>query len=65
MRLTFSADAEIQTGNAEGIVVHRHRAGETVEVPDDVAAMFLEQGAAAPAKAERSVRPRGQRAVKR
>ena len=56
MRLKFTSNAHIQIGNADGIVVHRHKAGETAEVPADIAALFLEQGLAEPVKAERATK---------
>lgn len=52
MRLRFTHDAHLQIGNAQGVVVYRHKKGETAEVAADVAALFLTQGVAEPVKAE-------------
>lgn len=65
MRLTFTQDAIVQIGNAEGVTSHEHRSGETVDLPDDVAAIFLAQGSAIPApKVERATKPAGKTASK-
>lgn len=59
MRLKITQDVNIQIANADGMQVHAHRAGETVDVPDDVAALILAQGAAEPApKVERATKPK-------
>lgn len=56
MRLKFTQDAHIQIGTADGVVTHRHKAGETVDIAADLAALFLEQGVAEPVKAEKATK---------
>lgn len=60
MKVVFTQNACLQVGTADGVVSHDHRAGETVEVAADLAAIFISQGVAEPAKAEKAVKPRGE-----
>ena len=66
MRIKFNAYGNIQAATAEGIVTHEHEAGETVELPADIAALFIASGVAEPApKAERAVKAKGETATKK
>lgn len=64
MKLTFKSYGNIQTATADGITTYEFEAGKTADVPDDVAALFLASGVAEPAKAERTVKPKGETATK-
>lgn len=65
MRLHFIAEGNIQTGNAEGVVTYACMAGQTVDVPEDVAVLFLNAGVAEPVKAEKAAKPAAEKAVKK
>ena len=66
MRITFNAYGNIQAATADGIQTFEHEAGATVELPADIAALFIESGVATPApKAERAVKAKGETATKK
>lgn len=56
MRLKFTSDCNIQVADAEGMKAYEFRSGETTEVPADIAAIALAQGAAEPVKSERATK---------
>lgn len=64
MKITFTADAFVQLATAEGVKEYRGVAGETLSVPEDIAAHFIGLGQAEPAKAERAVKAKGETATK-
>ena len=64
MKLLFIADANIQTATADGMTTHAYTAGQTADVPADIAALFISQGVAEPAKAEKAVKPKAETATK-
>lgn len=64
MKLHFTAEGNIQVANADGIITHHYQAGETADVPADIAALFIESGVAEPVKAEKAVKPKGETATK-
>ena len=57
MKVTFLSAGCMQTGNTSGIVVHSHAAGATVDLPDDVATLFVAQGVAEPVVEEPPAEP--------
>jgi|GEM_PF-4005634 len=62
--IIVTTDACVQVGN-DPVVTYRHKRGERLELPSDVEALFITHGYAVPvAKAERAVKPRGERATK-
>lgn len=64
MKIVFTSDASLHIATAEGPQVYEYRAGETANVPDDIAALFINAGQAEPAKAERAVKAKGETATK-
>lgn len=64
MKIHFTAEGNIQTAGADGITTYHYQAGETIDVPADIAALFLEAGVVEPAKADKAVKPKGETATK-
>ena len=65
MKILLTNDYSLHIGTAEGVVVYEGRAGETLTVPDDVAVLFFNAGAAEPVKtAEKAVKTKGETATK-
>ena len=64
MKITLTQDSQIEVGNEAGIRDYGGVAGETIDVPADVAAMFL-AGGAMPVESERAVRPKGEKATRK
>lgn len=65
MKITFTAEGNIQLATAEGVVTHFYEAGQTVDLPEDIAALFLGQGVAERAKtAEKATKAKGETATK-
>lgn len=65
MRLKITSDSNIQVGNAEGVTAYELRAGDTVELPEDIAALALAQGVGEPVKADRATKAAGETATKK
>lgn len=65
MKLLLNADYEVQIVTAEGNAVYGGKAGETIIVPQDVAALFIEAGVAEGVKSsERATKNKGETATK-
>lgn len=63
MKLTFNAYGNIQTANDDGtLTTWEAEPGQTKEIPDDVAILFIETGVASPAKATKAKAPAGETA---
>lgn len=65
MRITFTSYGNIQAATAEGLKTFEHEAGETVTLPEDIAALFIQHGVARPAAAERAVKAKAETATKK
>lgn len=63
MRITFTQFANLQVSGRDGTVSYTYQAGETAEVPDGIAGVFIAQGIAT-ATVERATAPRGTRATR-
>ena len=64
MKITMLTAHEIEVGNADGIRTYNGSAGQTLDFPAEIAAMFLASGAARPADAERATRAKGEKATR-
>ncbi len=64
MKITFIAYGNIQLATADGLKTFEHQAGDTATLPEDIAAQFIASGVAQPAKAERTVKAKGETATK-
>lgn len=65
MKILLTSDYSLQVGTADGITVYEGKAGETLTVPDDIAVMFFNAGAAEPVKAtEKATKAKGETATK-
>jgi hypothetical protein len=65
MKLLLTADYEIQLATADGTIVHGGKAGDTITVPEDVAALFITAGVAEGVKStERATKAKGETATK-
>lgn len=64
MRIHFKSYGHVQLATAAGLKSYEHEAGSTVDVQDDVAALFINSGVAEPAKAERATKDKGETATK-
>lgn len=64
MKITFKSYGNHSTATADGLRSYEFQAGETVSVPEDVAAYFIGAGIAVPATAERATKSKGETATK-
>ncbi|MEI6724611.1 MAG: hypothetical protein WCN81_00135 [Actinomycetes bacterium] len=66
MRVLFTQFGNLQFASAEGLTSYRHEAGEIVDLPEHVGAMFIKTGVAVPAPAEprNATKPMGEAADK-
>lgn len=64
LRIKFTSYGNIQLATATGLETFEYQPGETAEVPNDVAALFIDAGVAAPVTTERATKPKGETATK-
>jgi hypothetical protein len=64
LRIHFISYGNIQTASEDGVTAYEYEAGLTANVPEDIAALFIANGVAEPAKAERAVKDKGETATK-
>ena len=64
MKLRLTNDYSLQVAGAEGIKVYEGKAGETLDLPDDIAVTFLNAGVAEALKTEKASKSKGETAEK-
>lgn len=64
MKITFITDANLHLASAEGTKSYDFKAGETANVPADVAAYFINGGYAKAVGAEKATKAKGETATK-
>ena len=64
MKLKMTTDYVLHVATADGVAEYRGTNGETISLPDDIAAQFITAGVAAPIAAERATKPAGKTATK-
>lgn len=65
MKILLTADYSLHVANADGAHIYGGAKGETIDVPADIAALFVEAGVAEGVKAsERASKAKGETATK-
>lgn len=64
MKIKLIADASIHIANADGLAIYEGKSGDVLDVPADIAVMFIEQGHAEPVAAEKATKSAGKTATK-
>lgn len=63
MKLLFTAYGNIQTATEDSSETYEFNAGDKVDVPDEIAALFLNYGVAEPVKATKATKTAGETAT--
>lgn len=64
MKLQFKSYGNIQTATADGTKTYEYEANSIVDVPDEIAVLFINAGVAEQAKTTRATKPAGEKATK-
>ena len=60
MKIVLTADTALHIANADGVAVYEGKAGDTLTVPADIAALIIGSGQATPAAAEKASKAKGE-----